>query len=353
MANIEKRTSQSGELSYRAKIRLKGHPAESATFERLTDAKRWVQATEASMREGRYFKTSEAKKHTLSELVDRYIKTVLPRKPKSQVLQTAQLTKWKEEIGSYTIADVTPALLRSCRDKMQNEPLNEKGRYRTPATLNRYMAALSHAFTIAIKEWNWLETNPTLKIDKLKEPRGRVRFLSDEERQRLLDVCKKSESKYLYKIVVLALSTGARRNEIIKLDWKDLDLNRAVITLHDTKNNERRILPLRGHAMDLMKEHSKVRNLHCHYVFTSDNECKPIDIRTAWETALKKANIEDFRFHDLRHSAASYLAMNGASLAEIAEVLGHKTLQMVKRYAHLSEAHTASVVERMNNKIFG
>ena len=353
MANIEKRTSQSGELSYRAKIRLKGHPAESATFERLTDAKRWVQATEASMREGRYFKTSEAKKHTLSELVDRYIKTVLPRKPKSQVLQTAQLTKWKEEIGSYTIADVTPALLISCRDKMQNEPLNEKGRYRTPATLNRYMAALSHAFTIAIKEWNWLETNPTLKIDKLKEPRGRVRFLSDEERQRLLDVCKKSESKYLYKIVVLALSTGARRNEIIKLDWKDLDLNRAVITLHDTKNNERRILPLRGHAMDLMKEHSKVRNLHCHYVFTSDNECKPIDIRTAWETALKKANIEDFRFHDLRHSAASYLAMNGASLAEIAEVLGHKTLQMVKRYAHLSEAHTASVVERMNNKIFG
>jgi integrase len=353
MANIEKRTSQSGELSYRAKIRLKGHPAESATFERLTDAKRWVQATEDSMREGRYFKTSEAKKHTLSELVDRYIKTVLPRKPKSQVLQTAQLTKWKEEIGSYTIADVTPALLISCRDKMQNEPLNEKGRYRTPATLNRYMAALSHAFTIAIKEWNWLETNPTLKIDKLKEPRGRVRFLSDEERQRLLDVCKKSESKYLYKIVVLALSTGARRNEIIKLDWKDLDLNRAVITLHDTKNNERRILPLRGHAMDLMKEHAKVRNLHCHYVFTSDNECKPIDIRTAWETALKKANIEDFRFHDLRHSAASYLAMNGASLAEIAEVLGHKTLQMVKRYAHLSEAHTASVVERMNNKIFG
>ena len=353
MANIEKRTSQSGEFSYRAKIRLKGYPAESATFERLTDAKRWVQATEASMREGRYFKTSEAKKHTLSELVDRYIKTVLPRKPKSQVLQTAQLIKWKEEIGSYTIADVTPALLISCRDKMQNEPLNEKGRYRTPATLNRYMAALSHAFTIAIKEWNWLETNPTLKIDKLKEPRGRVRFLSDEERQRLLDVCKKSESKYLYKIVVLALSTGARRNEIIKLDWKDLDLNRAVITLHDTKNNERRILPLRGHAMDLMKEHAKVRNLHCHYVFTSDNECKPIDIRTAWETALKKANIEDFRFHDLRHSAASYLAMNGASLAEIAEVLGHKTLQMVKRYAHLSEAHTASVVERMNNKIFG
>lgn len=76
-------------------------------------------------------------------------------------------------------------------------------------------------------------------------------------------------------------------------------------------------------------------------------------IRKSWERILLDCKIEDFRFHDLRHSAASYLAMNGASLAEIAEVLGHKTLQMVKRYAHLSEAHTASVVEKMNNKIFG
>jgi integrase len=80
---------------------------------------------------------------------------------------------------------------------------------------------------------------------------------------------------------------------------------------------------------------------------------KPINLRRDWEAALKVAEIQDFKFHDLRHSAASYLAMNGASLAEIAEVLGHKTLQMVKRYAHLSEGHTARVVESMNQKIFG
>ena len=82
-------------------------------------------------------------------------------------------------------------------------------------------------------------------------------------------------------------------------------------------------------------------------------EKRTTDIQTAWENALKRAEIEDFRFHDLRHSAASYLAMNGASIAEIAEVLGHKTLQMVKRYAHLSEAHTAKVVQSMNERIFG
>ena len=112
-----------------------------------------------------------------------------------------------------------------------------------------------------------------------------------------------------------------------------------------------------------MQEHAKVKILGCDYVFPSQKPAKdktsgkliyqPIDIRTAWENALKNAEIEDFRFHDLRHSAASYLAMNGASLAEIAEVLGHKTLQMVKRYAHLSEAHTSTVVASMNEKIFG
>lgn len=186
----------------------------------------------------------------------------------------------------------------------------------------------------------------------MREPRGRVRFLSDDERERLLKACKASDSKYLYLIVVLALSTGGRRMEVIGLKWSDVDFNRGIITLHETKNGERRVLPLAGHALALMKEHAKVRQLNCEYVFPSHNFKNPIDIRTPWETALKRADIEDFRFHDLRHSAASYLAMNGASLAEIAEILGHKTLQMVKRYAHLSEAHTSKVVAAMNQKIF-
>lgn len=162
--------------------------------------------------------------------------------------------------------------------------------------------------------------------------------------------------------MVLALSTGARRNEILNLQWSNIDLERSQIVLHETKNGERRVLPLQGHAKNLIKEHAKVRILGCDYVFPSEITHKnaagetvyqPIDIRTAWENALTKAKVVDFRFHDLRHSAASYLAMNGATLAEIAEVLGHKTLQMVKRYAHLSEAHTSAVVARMNERIFG
>ena len=102
-----------------------------------------------------------------------------------------------------------------------------------------------------------------------------------------------------------------------------------------------------------MCQHAKVRRLDTDLVFPRADGQAPLDIRSAWETALKHANLHDFRFHDLRHSAASYLAMSGASLAEIAEVLGHKTLAMVQRYAHLSGQHTARVVARMNEAVLG
>jgi integrase len=352
MANIEKRKTPVGNTTYRVKVRIKGFPTQTATFERLTDARRWAQQTEAAIREGRHFKTTEAKKHTVAETIERYIKTILPTKPKSIKDQTQQLKWWVNKIGSYSLAELTPALVSKAKEDL-SKGITPRGSPRSTSTVNRYLAVLSHVCTIASKEWGWLNENPVLKITKLKESRGRVRFLSDEERFRLLQACQNSESSYLYLIVVIALSTGARRMEILGLKWSQVDLNRGVITLHETKNGERRILPLVGHAFQLMKEHTKLRHIKTDLVFPGLSLKKPIDIRSPWETALKKANITDFRFHDLRHSAASYLAMNGASLAEIAEVLGHKTLQMVKRYAHLSEAHTSKVVAKMNANIFG
>jgi len=157
----------------------------------------------------------------------------------------------------------------------------------------------------------------------------------------------------LYSVVVLALSTGMRQGEILGIQWKDVDFERRRILLHETKNGERRASPLVGHACELIKDLAKVRRFDNPYVFPSKRQDKPASIRKSWEAVIRKSGLEDFRFHDLRHTAASYLAMNGATLAEIAEVLGHKTLQMVKRYAHLSDAHTTGVVERMNMEIFG
>ena len=352
MAYIQQRVTIDGRTRYRALVRLKGHPAQTATFERKTDARRWAQQTEAAIREGRHFKSSEAKRHTLAELVDRYVRNVLPNKPKSLRIQTQQLAWWKEQIGNYTLADVTPALVAECRDKLARGITPQK-QQRSPATVNRYMAVLSHAFTIAVKEWGWLDDSPMRKVTKPRESAARVRFLTDDERTRLLQACEDSKNPHLYTVVVLALSTGARKSEIINLGWKDVDLNRGMIVLHETKNRERRALPLTGRALELIKELSKVRRLDTDLLFPGHDPRQPMDLRAPWEAALKKAGIEDFRFHDLRHSAASYLAMSGASLMEIADVLGHKTLQMVKRYAHFSEQHTAGVVARMNEKIFG
>lgn len=361
MANIEKRETSKG-ITYRVKVRLKGYPIQTATFERLTDARKWIQDTESSIRDGRHFKTSEAKKHTLAELIDRYIKNVLPLKPKSEAKQKAQLHWWKQEIGSYTLASITPSLIAEYRDKLLNTQTIRKDKM-NPATVVRYLAALSHAFTVAINEWGWLEDSPMRKVTKPKEARGRVRFLSDNERTALLQACHRSDNKYLYAIVVLALSTGMRQGEILKLTWDNVDIKQGRITLHDTKNGERRVVPLVGKASEALTELKAIRIIGTNLLFPSGKQrngklrhppaYKPIHIRKSWISAVTKAGIEDFHFHDLRHSAASYLAMNGASLAEIAEVLGHKTLQMVKRYAHLSEAHTTSVVAKMNKKIFG
>lgn len=353
MAVIQERIGTDGKTKFRVLVRLKGYPPQSATFDRKTDAKNWAIQTEAAIREGRHFKTVEAKKHTLGDLVDRYIESVLPTKPKAyRTQQEMQLRWWKKEIGYKILADVSPPLIAECRDKLLRES-TVRGVQRSPATTVRYLAALSHAFTVAINEWQWLEHSPLSKIKKPTEPRGRVRYLNDDERELLLQACRESDSPLLYPMTVLAITTGMRHGEIAKMQWKDVDFERETIILHETKNGERRVAPLVGLSRDLLRELSRVRRIDNLYVFPSEQSGNPANLRRPWNAAIKKAGIEDFHFHDLRHTAASYLAMNGATLAEIAEVLGHKTLSMVKRYAHLSEAHTASVVKRMSEKIFG
>ena len=118
MATIEKRQTREGEITFRVKIRIKGHPEQTATFNRLTDAKQWVQQTEAAIRERRYFKTSEAKKHTLAEAIDRYLKHILPSKPKSEKAQKTQLNWWKQNLGQYILADINPPLIVEYRDEL-------------------------------------------------------------------------------------------------------------------------------------------------------------------------------------------------------------------------------------------
>ena len=352
MAAIEPRRTDDGALSYRVKVRLKGHPAATGTFQRLTDAKRWAQSTEAAIHEGRYFKTAEAKRHTLGDLVARYIKEVLPIKPKNASNSEQHLLWWESKLSAYALSDVTPALIVKCRNELL-ATTTRRGTKMANGTVVRYRASLSHAFSLAVKDWQWIDDSPMRKVTKPKEPRGRERFLSDSERDALLKACRASSSRFLYTVVVLALSTGMRRGEIMSLRWPQIDLANGRILLFETKNDTSRAVPLAGLALAMMTNLAKVRRIDTDLVFYGEVVDQPVDLTKPWTTALGKAKVTNLRFHDLRHSAASYLAMNGATTIEIAAVLGHKTLQMVKRYSHLANSHTSSVVTAMNEKIFG
>ncbi len=351
MATIQRRISKRGAITYRARVRIKGFPPQTATFQKKSLARQWAEQTEAGIREGRYLRTSQAQSRTLGELVDLYLVEAMPGKPASIRVQRIQLLWWKQQLGHYCLAHVTPELVAGCK-KTLAKGLTPKGGQRAPGTVNRYLAALSHAFTYATREVGWTDTNPVRSVSREREPRGRVRFLTDYERDELLAACRNSNERRLYPLVILALSTGARRGELLRLRWSDLDIRRGLAIIHHTKNGERRAVPVTGYAMELLQEMGRVRRMDTDLMFPSPNGRATFP-RKAWERALREARIEDFRFHDLRHTAASYLAMSGATLAEIAEVLGHKTLAMVKRYSHLTEQHTIKVVARMNEHMFG
>ena len=184
-------------------------------------------------------------------------------------------------------------------------------------------------------------------ISGLREPRGQVRYLEVDERERLLAACRASRHRYLYPVVVMALCTGCRKREITKLQWSQVAAGCRSIILTDTRNGETRRVPVVEPALSVLREHARTgRIVGCDWVFPGRGWRGPCDFTRAWQAARDEAGIANFRFHDLRHTTASYLAMSGATPLEIAEILGHKQLQMVRRYAHLSESAVSDTLSR-------
>ena len=353
MAHIRERLRKNGKKTFLVRIRMKGHPEAVASFERLTDARIWASTTETEIREGRYFNTNEAQKHTLSDLIERYIREVLPRKPKVSNDYAFQLGWWKTQIGNVLLSELTPFLISEKRDLLSKKITPRKIQI-SHASVNRYLAALSTAISTAVNEWEWMDDNPMRKVSKLNEPPGRVRYLSYEERERLLTACRKSHNPDLYLTVILAMSTGGRQAEIWGLIWKCVDLKNGFITFKEPRNDLPRRVPLQGHAHELMLYRSKIPRIDTELVFPSRIDPKKhFNFRRPFQMAIKDAQIEDFRWNDLRHCAASYLVMTGVDIRTVAEILGHKTLQMTQRYAHLSPHHLKDTVAKMNQKIFG
>jgi integrase len=363
MASIQRIVSPlTKAVSYRVQVRVRGHARESVTFPNLKEAKAWAASTESALREGRHFPHLKSKRTLFPELVQRYRDTVMAEASGSKAVREQHLTWWNKQFAGRTLAEITPDLVAEARDALGAEKFTRgkvqrrKGveihptQYtRAPATVNRYLATLSHMFTVAVKEWRLIDHNPVRDITKKKEARGRVRFLSDAERDALLAACADSDWPTLYVLVLLAISTGARRGELIHLQWDDVDLKGAQAIVRETKNGETRSLPLVGKALEALRALKVQGSAQSPWVFPQPSGFSgPYEnFDGVWYDALKAAGIEDFRFHDLRHTTASYLAAQGASLLEIADMLGHKTLSMVKRYSHLAQSHKVSSIERM------
>ncbi len=220
--------------------------------------------------------------------------------------------------------------------------VHRKGQGVANGTINRELTCLKRMYTLAIR-WKQAKRNPVLDVDFLKEPPGRTRFLSAEEARLLLKCC----SAALYPIVFTALSTGMRLQEILTLQWKLVHIDTVVnpfIELNQTKNNKKRAIPLSDEMVALLQE---LCGRHAEFVFVGERGRPLQSVRKPFETALKRSGILDFRFHDLRHTFASHFVMQGGDLLALKDILGHSSLEMVQRYAHLAHAHKRQQVNQI------
>lgn len=252
-----------------------------------------------------------------------------------------RLPKLLEEFGVELLTDVTQRrveLFVQVRQKVVK-----------PATVNRDIALIKHMLNKAV-DWGYLNSNPVSRVRFLKEPPGRTRYLSESERERLLDACKQSASEMLYSIVLTALLTGMRKGELVALTWDDVSLEEARITVRRSKNNEVRHIPVHASVLEVLAD---LRNRYpfSQYVFSKPDGNPYGNWRNAFDSACKNSGIKDFHFHDLRHTFGSYLGMEGFNAYTIMQLMGHKTLAMSARYTHISETQLRAAIEKIGAKM--
>lgn len=223
-----------------------------------------------------------------------------------------------------------------------NQYQNMRRRQVEPATVNRDVACLKHMFNLAV-DWDFLKVNRLLRVKKYKEPPGRVRYLTKEEEERLINCCK----PHLKPIVITAFNTGMRRGEILNLKWSDIDFANLSITIIKTKNNEIRRVPINQTLYDELQRLPKSES---GYVFCDANGRPYGDIKNSFNRAVKDAGLKDFVFHSIRHSAASWLVMKGVDIRSVQELLGHKDIKMTMRYSHLSNTHLLEAIRKLDLK---
>lgn len=357
MAVFEKRVTADGSTVHRVKIRIRGHPHVTGTFEKLTDARDWAQQQEADIKRGLKFGMHHARKHILTKVIAEYeayrAHEMAPRQLKTRM---RLLGWWKSRLGHYYLADINVEMLNTCKRELLKAQTRNCGpkKQLAPATVQSYLMAMSALLTFAKVELRWIPANPMLDVKKPIIRNDRVRFLNADERERLLRCCQSvGRHPLLYPFVLVAISTAMRRGEIEALRWTNVDFNRHVIRVMDSKNKDKRTVPIAGKAFEILQQMSKVRRIDSDLVFARADGKKHVELKKHWYAAIQESGVQNFRFHDLRHSAATYLLEAGATLTELSGLLGQRTVQMVKRYAHLADSHAHGLVERMNRKALG
>lgn len=365
MAAIRERIKADGTVIFHVQVRMSGFPTRTASFPTKRAAERWGKTIEAEMIEGRHFRSSESRRRSLANAIDRYFEEELPKKRHDNMHRTC-LNWWRKKIGDLRLADITPAILVEYRNKLARETYSrampearrtllkageEPQKFtRSNASVNRYLACLSHVFTVARKEWHWTTFNPFDGVSKLRESKGRVRYLTEEERARLLSETVKDDT--LHTLVMLALSTAARAGELLRLSWRDVDMVEGRLLFRVTKNAQPRAVWLQGEVLDRLKRRAPHRKTGMDLVFSGADGKGMYDYKKPFSAAVLAAGLADFRFHDLRHSAATYLAMNGATEQQLRAIGGWKS-NVVSRYVHIASTDAKDVLEKMNKAIFG
>lgn len=293
----------------------------------------------------------------MAEVIDLYMAHYAGRDSS----RVQRLAWWKRQVGQVELQQLSDDHVHAALESLSRQPsryfagtdadgrqiLKAKPRPLSGATVNRYCASLAAVVTWTIKKRIAPKgmPHPCRSIERHQETDGKTRFLSDEERGRLLEACRASPWPRLYALVLLALTTGARKGELLGLRWADVDLDRSVAHCGRTKNGDPKTLPL---VPAVVAELRKIEGAPSSLVFESPRKrSNAFAFEGRFTEALATAKVKAFRFHDLRHSCASMLASSGATLLEIGDVLGHRQLAMTRRYSHLTTQHKAALVNRV------
>lgn len=307
-----------------------------------------LQKRKVEIVEGKHLDVKKVSKVKFDEFVDEYLEVHCKPNNKSwRKSDYPNLNGLKKYFAGKYLHEITPRDIEQYRADRIKEV--------TKSTVNRVLNCLSSLYNRAI-EWEKATDNPMSKVKLFKVPCSRLRFLEKEEIYKLLTAIdeltltnKHNQYSHLKPIVIVGLFTGMRKSEILGLRWRDVDIKRNVIHLHDTKNSENREIPINKLVQSTII--NVLKKPESQYVFCNSDGKPYGNVRKSFDTALEKAGITNFRFHDLRHTFASQLVMAGVDLNTVRELLGHKSIQMTLRYSHLSPDHKTRAVDLLGSKI--